>query len=272
MEHGGMNMEKGFIFDLDGTVYLDNQLIDGAAEAIQSLRGRGDKVVFLTNKSISTRNDYVKKLKKLGIDTSIHEVINSNYITAKYLKEKMQPTDAVFVIGEEALFEELMEENIQITNNPDRATFVVLGWDRQFNYDKLNAAYQAWVKNNAVILATNPDRTCPVFDGQIPDCGAIIGAFEGATGYPIDYVIGKPSKLTADFIVNEVLHLKPNQCYMVGDRLETDIRMGMENGLNTVLVLTGITTLDMLKNSQIQPTFIIESIKEIATLKDKYVY
>ncbi|MDH5162194.1 HAD-IIA family hydrolase [Heyndrickxia oleronia] len=261
-------MQKGYIFDLDGTVYLDNRLIDGAAEVIQTLRARGDKLVFLTNKSIATREEYVEKLNRLGIQVSLEEIINSNYITGKYLKEHMTQTDAAYVIGEEALIQELMAENIRMTNNADIATYVVLGWDRQFNYDKLNIAYQAWVKNNATILATNPDRTCPVDGGQIPDCAGMIGAMEGVTGKSIDVIIGKPSKLTAEFVVNDILQLKPEQCYMIGDRLETDILMGNENGLNTILVLTGITTRELLKESRIQPTYILNSIKEIVSMQD----
>ncbi|MCC3355521.1 HAD-IIA family hydrolase [Bacillus sp. REN16] len=259
-------MVKGYIFDLDGTVYLDDQIIDGAVETINRLREAGNKVVFLTNKSIATRNDYVTKLNKLGIHANLSEVINSNYIAVKYLKEHMNEQDSVLVIGEKPLFEELREENISITNDPKKATYVVLGWDRQFNYEKLNLAYQSWL-NKATILATNPDRTCPVFGGgQLPDCGAIIGALEGATGQPIDSVIGKPSRQTAEFVVNEILNLKPEQCYMVGDRLETDIRMGFENGMNTVLVLTGVSTADMVEKTVYKPTYVLNSIKDIVNL------
>jgi len=263
-------MCKGFIFDLDGTIYLDNEVIDGAVKAIQSLRESGNKVVFFTNKSISTRYDYLNKLTKLGIEATIDEIINSNYIMAKYLKREMSVNDAALVIGEEALFEELREENIHITDDPDQATYIVLGWDRQFNYEKLNTAYQAWIRNKAKIIATNPDRTCPITGGQIPDCAAMIGAMEGTTGQPIDDVIGKPSKLAAEFVVNDILKLEPNKCYMVGDRLETDIRMGFENGLHTVLVLTGISTEDMVIDSVYKPTFIIESVKDITQIQNTF--
>ncbi|GIN85099.1 haloacid dehalogenase [Heyndrickxia sporothermodurans] len=261
-------MVNGYIFDLDGTIYLDNQLIDGAAEAIRCLRERGDKIVFLTNKSISTRYDYLTKLNNLGIGANIQEIINSNYITAKYLKQRMSKTDAVFIIGEEALFEEIADENITITDDPKKANYVILGWDRMFNYEKINSAYQAWVHNQATFVATNPDRTCPVYGGQIPDCAAMIGALEGVTGQSIDLIMGKPSKFAANFVVNEVLKMDPSKCFMVGDRLETDIRMGNENGLNSVLVLTGITTLDMIKESEYKPTYTLESIKDIVDMKN----
>lgn len=259
-------MTRGFIFDLDGTVYLDDKLIEGAASTIDYLRKKNEKIVFLTNKPIYNRYDYYVKLNRLGIYAELNEIINSNYITAKYLKKHMTEKDSVFVIGEEPLLQELIAENIHLTSDPKLANFVVLSWDRQFTYEKLNTAYQAWFHNKAIIFATNPDRTCPVSGGEVPDCGAIIGAMEGATGKAIDYVIGKPSKFTAQYIVNEVMKLPPENCYMVGDRLETDIRMGNENGLNTILVLTGVTNKSMLKESYDRPTYIMDSIDAISSL------
>ncbi|MFT4413976.1 HAD-IIA family hydrolase [Fredinandcohnia humi] len=258
-------MTKGFIFDLDGTVYLGDEIIDGAAEAIGELKKRGDKVVFLTNKSISTRMDYVKKLGALGIPVSIDEVINSNYITAKYLEHHLNPGEKVIVIGEEPLIKELEEQGIPFTSDPKEAKFVVVGWDRQFNYEKLDLAYQAWL-NGAKIIATNPDRTCPMPNGQIPDCGGMIGAIEGTTGVKVDYITGKPSSFLATYVLNETIKLPGSQCYMVGDRLETDIRMGNENGINSVLVLTGITTKEMLAETEYKPTHVFDSIKGLVTI------
>src|SRR5690625_2436015 len=102
-----MTIQRGFIFDLDGTVYLDNDLIDGAKEAIDTLKNRGDKVVFLTNKSIETTGSYIKKLRGLGIEVDNHEVVNSNFLTARYLASKINENEQVMVIGEEPLVEEL---------------------------------------------------------------------------------------------------------------------------------------------------------------------
>ncbi len=265
MDGGGRTLTRGFIFDLDGTVYLDEEMIEGAAEAIAALKLRGDKVVFLTNKSISTRMDYVKKLRKLGIDVELDEVINSNFITAKFLKEVLETGEAALVIGEQPLLEELAEEGIPITYDAKQAKFVVLGWDRQFSYEKINLAFQAWL-NKATIIATNPDRTCPVLGGEIPDCGAMIGALEGVTGQRIESITGKPSKWMCEYVVSQVLKLDPSQCYMVGDRLETDIRMGIENGLQSVLVLTGVTKKEMLTKSLYKPSYVLDSIKEVVNL------
>ncbi|MDM5200228.1 HAD-IIA family hydrolase [Fictibacillus enclensis] len=260
-------MAKGFILDLDGTVYVEEKILDGVKESIEYLRQCGHKVVFFTNKSIATRNDYVKKLRGLGIDASIEDVINSNYITAMFLKQKMTLEEAVYVIGEAALFEELQNEGIRLTTVPREANYVVLGWDREFNYRKLNDAYQAWAANNAMIIATNPDRTCPMMDGQLPDCGSIIGAFEGTTGKPVDYIMGKPSKLAADIVIRDILKLTPADCYIVGDRLETDIRMGIDHGMQTVLVMSGITTEEMVKTSIHKPSYVLPSMKEIHQLQ-----
>ena len=258
-------MQKGFIFDLDGTVYVDNNLIDGAVETIRQLRDRGDKVVFLTNKSIETIDAYVEKLNGLGIKVEKKDVVNSNLLTAKYLSSRLKTGEKVFVIGEEPLYEELINQGIPVTDSEMDARYVVLGWDRQFNYEKLNKAFQAW-NNGAEVVATNPDRTCPVEGGQIPDCGAMIGAMEGATGETIETILGKPNPFAAKLIVEEILQLPSEDCYMIGDRLETDIRMGNSQGMQSVLVLTGITKRDMLEVSSDQPKYVLNSISEIQNI------
>jgi len=255
---------KGFIFDLDGTVYLGEQLIDGAVEAIQTLRERGDKVVFLSNKPIATRRSYAHKLTKMGIPTNIDDVLNSSLIVARYLQKVCKPTDRVLVIGEAPIRDELREHDIVMTDTPLDAQYVVLSWDRQFTYDKLNDLYQAAIRG-AVVIASNPDLTCPMEDGQIPDTGAFIGALEALTGKPIDLVVGKPSPISAEAAVAH-LGLDYASCYMVGDRLETDIKMGNDTGMNSVLVLTGISTRDMAKTSEHKPKYILNSIKEIVNL------
>ncbi|MBO8163969.1 MAG: HAD-IIA family hydrolase [Brevibacillus sp.] len=255
---------RGFIFDLDGTVYLGEQLIPGAAEAIRTLRERGDKVVFLSNKPIATRESYAHKLTKMGIPTSVDDVLNSSLIAARYLQQKIKPGERVMVIGEQPIREELRRHGIAMSSDPREVAYVVLSWDRQFTYDKLNDLYQA-VSNGAVVIASNPDRTCPLEDGQVPDTGALIGALEGATGRPVELVVGKPSPIAAEMAVRH-LGLDYTDCCVVGDRLETDIKMGNDTGMQSVLVLTGISTREMARTSLYQPSFIIDSIKEVVHL------
>lgn len=255
---------KGFIFDLDGTVYLGEQLIDGAKEAIQTLRSRGDKVVFLSNKPIATRQSYADKLTKMGIPTELDDVLNSSLITARYLQEVLKPGEKVFVVGERPIMEELEEHGIPLTLAPKESSYVVLSWDREFNYEKLNNAFQACI-SGAKVIASNPDRTCPLEYGQIPDTGSLIGALEGATGQEIDLVVGKPSPIMAEAAVRH-LGLDYGSCYMVGDRLETDIKMGNETGMHSVLVLTGISTKEMAEETAYRPKFVLDSIKDIVSL------
>jgi arabinose operon protein AraL len=254
-------MTRGYIFDLDGTVYLGDKSIEGAAEAINILRNRGDRVVFLSNKPIASRNSYVEKLEKMGIKVSLEDVLNSSYIMANYLQKILTDGQSVYVIGENPLIEELEAQDIPITLDPLQASYVVLSWDRKFTYDKLNAAFQAWY-HGAKIIATNPDKTCPLEDGQIPDCGAMIGAIEGATNEPVHAVVGKPSPIMAEAAVKK-LELDYSQCYMIGDRLETDIKMGNETGMKSVLVLTGISTEEMVARTSYKPDYILKSIKDI---------
>ncbi|GIO24660.1 HAD-IIA family hydrolase [Oceanobacillus sp. J11TS1] len=263
-------MKNGYIFDLDGTIYLEDRAIEGASETIRALRERGDKVVFLTNKSIETTETYVNKLNELGIKVTKDTVINSNILTARYLKANIGNIDKVMVIGEDPLMNEIRSHGIEVSDNPEEVKYVVLGWDREFNYDKLNRAFQAW-RNGAIVIATNPDRTCPMRGGQIPDCGAMIGAMEGATGEKVEIILGKPSLLAAKFIVEDILKLPSNKCYMVGDRLETDVKMGNDYGMNSVLVLTGITDRSMVETTPFKPHYTLNSVKDILSIKTDVV-
>ncbi|MEF2246772.1 HAD-IIA family hydrolase [Paenibacillus sp. IITD108] len=256
---------KGFIFDLDGTVYLGDRMISGAAETIQALRDRGDKVLFLTNKPIATRQSYVDKLVGMGVPATLSEVLNSSQLVALYLKEHLKEGEKVLVIGEEPIRKELHEHGIAIVDdNSCDVDYVVLSWDRQFHYDDLNVMYQAVVRG-AKVLASNPDCTCPMEDGQIPDTGTLIAALEAATGKPVDLVVGKPSAIAAEIAMN-YLGLKVEDCYMVGDRLETDVKMGNDAGMNSVLVLTGVATREMANTSIHSPKYIISSIVDVVSL------
>jgi len=255
---------RGYIFDLDGTVYLGDKMIDGAAEAIRTLRDRGDRVVFLSNKPIATRESYVKKLTKMGIPVTLDDVLNSSQIVAEYLLSQVREGESVYVIGEDPIIEELKRHQIPMTDDSDRAEYIVLSWDRQFTYDKLNIAFQAMLRG-AQIIASNPDATCPLDNGQLPDTGTFIAALEVATGRSIDVVAGKPSLMAAE-AARRHLDLPSEQIFMVGDRLETDIKMGNDAGMNSVLVLTGVGTREMAENGPYRPKFIVDSIKDVVHL------
>jgi NagD protein len=259
-------MFKGFIFDLDGTVYVSDQLIPDADRVIQLIREKGRKVVFLSNKPIQTREDYASKLTRLGIPTQADEVINSTFVMTNYLK-KIAPQARLFVIGEPPFIEELKRAGFQITDVPKEIDYVVVAFDRAFDYGKLNIAFQA-IKSGAHFVATNPDRTCPVEGGEIPDCAGMIAAIEAVTEKKVEVIVGKPSPLMIQTVL-DVLGLRPEDCILIGDRIETDIKMGKEAGIATGIVLTGVTdeeALKKIKHTPSQPDFVFQSIADVENL------
>ena len=250
----------GYIFDLDGTIYLGERLIPGARETIEKLKSLSKKIVYLSNKPLQTREDYASKLTRLGVPTQPHEVINSSLVMARWLSREA-PGAAIYVIGEIPLVEELVRAGFRISEKAGEIQYVIASFDRTFDYRKLNIALQA-LKKGARFIATNPDRTCPVEGGEIPDCAAVIGAVEGMTGMKVEAVVGKPSDTMIRVAVDS-MGLGPQDCLLVGDRLETDMVMGRKAGMATALVLTGVTNREMLKKSVIQPDFVWESVAEI---------
>jgi arabinose operon protein AraL len=259
-------MFKGFIFDLDGTVYLSDHLIPGADKVIRLLRENGKKVVFLSNKPLQTREDYADKLTRLGIPTHPDEVINSTLVMINHLK-KNAPGAKLFVVGETPFIEELKKAGFAITEEPKEIEYVVVAFDRTFDYRKLNIAYQA-IKLGARFVATNPDRTCPIEGGEIPDCAGMIAAIEAVTGKKVEAIVGKPSPIMVQTVL-EVMGLKPEDCILIGDRLETDIKMGKDAGIATGIVLTGVTdekTLKEYRHSSLQPDFVFQSIADVENL------
>ena len=259
-------MFRGFLFDLDGTIYRGDQIIPGAEGVVRLLRENKRKVVFLSNKPIQTREDYASKLTRLGIPTQPEEVINSTFVMVNYLK-KFAPLARLFVVGETPFIEELKRAGFQITDKPKEIQYVVVAFDRTFDYQKLNIAYQA-IKLGAHFVATNPDRTCPVEGGEIPDCAGMIAAIEAVTGKKVEVIVGKPSPIMIHAAL-DVLGLKPVDCILIGDRVETDIKMGKDSGIATGIVLTGVTNEKMLqefKHGPLQPDFVFQSVTDVESL------
>ncbi len=252
---------RGWLFDLDGTVYRGEALIEGAAQVIAALRAGGRRVAFLSNKPIQTRDDYAAKLTRLGIPTRSVDVVNSSLVLARHLA-RTDPGAACFVIGEPPLIAELRAHGLEVRDD-ERVGWVVIAFDRTFTYAKLNTALQA-VKRGARLIATNPDRTCPVADGEIPDCAGMIAAVEAVTDKTVELVVGKPSRLMLE-VALEVLGLPASETVIVGDRIETDVTMGKALGLGTVLVLSGVTRADDLRIAELKPDHVLGSIQELLT-------
>jgi NagD protein len=259
----GAWMFKGFIFDLDGTIYLSDRLIPGADRVVRRIREKGGRVVFLTNKPLQTREVYSDKLTRLGIPTQPEEVVNSTLVMIHYLN-RIAPHARVFVVGELPFVEEMRRAGFTVTEEPKEIEYVIVAFDRTFDYRKLNIAFQA-IKLGARFVATNPDRTCPVEGGEIPDCAGMIAAIEAVTGKNVEEIVGKPSPRMIQTAL-EVMGLSPKDCILLGDRLETDIKMGKDAGIATGLVLTGVTDEKSLKDSSIQPDFVFPGIADLESL------
>jgi NagD protein len=254
---------KGFLFDLDGTIYLGERLIPGAERVVRLLREAGRKVVFLSNKPLYTREDYAAKLTRLGIPAKPSDVINSTFVLIRYL-EQTAPGAKVFVVGELPFVAEMARAGFHLTENPDEIEYVIAAFDRTFDYRKYNIAFQA-IRKGARFFATNPDRTCPVEGGELPDCAGVIAALEAVTLRKVEVIVGKPSPITVR-IALEVMGLEAAECLLVGDRLETDIRMGVESGMKAALVMTGVTDRKTLDTSPLRPDYILQSIADLEGL------
>jgi len=251
---------KGYIFDLDGTVYLSERLIPRADEVVAGLRRQGGRVAFLSNKAIQTRETYAAKLNRLGIPVRTDDVINSSLVTARCLAQEA-PSARIYVVGERSLVEELQRAGLRPAADPLRTDFVILSFDRTFHYGKLHFAYIA-VMHGARIWATNADRTCPFEEGQVPDAASVIGAVEACTGAKVERVLGKPSPDIMR-VAAEQMGVPLAECIMVGDRLETDMVMGRAAGAATALVLTGVTTHEALAASDVRPDFVLDSVADM---------
>ncbi len=248
----------GYLFDLDGTIYLGEQLIPGADQVVAALRARGAKVLFLSNKPIARRATYAAKLTRLGIPATESDVVNSPLATARYLAAEY-PNARVMVLGEQPLRDELIEAGVQLTDEVADTDIVLVSWDRQITYEKLHRAHDA-LRAGARFFATNPDVTCPLEGGRmVPDAGANIAYLEASTGRKLEVMIGKPSPIITQMALAE-MGLGPRDCLMVGDRLETDVAMGQSAGLDTCLVLTGCTCREALLSSARKPTYVLDSV------------
>jgi arabinose operon protein AraL len=248
---------RGWLFDLDGTVYLGEALLPGAAETIAALRADGRRVAFLSNKPLYTRRDYAEKLTRLGLATSVEEVVNSSIVLVRHLRT-LDPGAPVFVIGEPPLIAELRDHGFEVRDDAD-VRWVVIAFDRTFDYAKLNTALQAVRRRDARLIATNPDRTCPVEGGEIPDCAGMMAAVEAVTGKGVEVVVGKPSPIILQ-VALDTLGVDAASCVIVGDRIETDIVMGKRLGLATVLVLSGITRADDPRIAALAPDLVVPGI------------
>ena len=252
---------KLWLFDMDGTLYLGDRLYDFTIELLQTIRRTGGKYLFMTNNSSKSVADYVKKLEKLGIAATREDFMTSSQATAYYLKQH-HAGQTLYVCGTESLKEELRSEGFAVTTDLDKVECVVMGFDTELTFQKLHdVSYLLLTRPELPYIATNPDLVCPTEFGSVPDCGSVCIGIKNATGRePI--VIGKPSPLMPQLAMGRWGYA-PEQTAVVGDRIYTDVKSGLNAGAMGILVLSGESTLETLAQSDVKPDLVLESCGEI---------
>lgn len=253
-----------FMLDMDGTIYLGDRVFEGSREFIGLLKEVGKDFLFLTNNSSKSSDDYILKLKKMGIAIEKDNLLTSGQATAIYLKSISKDKDFinVYVVGTSSLKSELKGFGINVVESPQEdIDYLIVGFDTELTYQKLLDACKL-IKMGVPFIATNPDLVCPVGEDEyIPDCGSICIMLENATKKKPLY-IGKPSKIIVD-IVAKFKNVNKKRIAIVGDRLYTDIKLGIINNITSICVLSGETNLDEIEKSDVKPTLIFNSIKDV---------
>lgn len=255
-----LKKKKLFIFDLDGTLYLDGVLFPKVLELLDYIKKNDGKYIFLTNNSSRSSEEYVDKLNNLGIVCDITNVATSTQATIQYLKEN-HLEKVFYVVGTKSMIQEMKEAGILTsTEYKSNVDGLILGYDTELNYSKLEIASKL-ITEGKIYIATHPDLVCPVKFGFVPDCGAFAKMLEYATNRT-PLVIGKPKRLIVDMILDKTKY-KPSEAILVGDRLYTDIACGQNAGIDTLLVLSGETKIEDIENHSIKPTFILDDVKAL---------
>ena len=236
-----------YVFDLDGTIYLGDDLLPGAKRLIEELHARDRAVRFVSNNPTKDPQQYADKLARLGIPAPVSEIVNTTVTMTRWLLDN-HPDAVVFPISEAPLKHALAGAGIRMSEDPAEIDVVIASYDRGFTYEKLQIAFDAiWFHKRAILVGTNPDRFCPFPGGRgEPDCAAIIAAVEACTSTTCVANVGKPDPAMLHAALKG-LDVELEACVMVGDRLSTDIRMGLDTGMAAALVLTGETTAEDLQ-------------------------
>lgn len=258
---------KLFLFDMDGTLYLGDRLYDFTIELLDTIKKTGGKYLFMTNNSSKSVADYIKKLHKLGIEATREDFITSSQATAYYL-HKHHEGQTLYVCGTESLKEELRREGFTVTTDLEKVECIVMGFDTELTFQKLHdVSYLLLTRKEIPYIATNPDLVCPTEFGSVPDCGSVCIGIKNATGKePV--VIGKPSPLMPLLAIERVGVEKAEAC-VVGDRIYTDVKSGLNAGITGILVMSGETTPEILAASEDKPHLVLQDAGEIlAALKE----
>lgn len=252
-----LTTKRAYFFDLDGTTYIGNKLFQGVNDLIDLLKEKERYLFFLSNNSSKSTTDYLKKLNFFNLNVTRENLILSQHPTINYLKKNHYKK--IFLLGTQSLKNEFDNEGFEL--NEEDPEILVLAFDQELTFERLKKAAYFLQKEDFPYIATHLDNRCPTEEGFIPDAGGIAALLYKATERtPI--VFGKPNKEMLIFKLDQ-LDIAPKDAVIFGDRLYTDIKMGKEAGITTTCVLSGETTMEMIKNSNIKPDFILNGIWEL---------
>ena len=249
-----------FLLDMDGTIYLDEQLFDGVTEFLRRVREIGGRYLFLTNNSSRGVEGYIEKMNRLGIVTTRDDFLTSVDATLRHLKRNL-PGKRCYVSGTRSFYQQLEEAGIPVTTDREDGVDVLLsGFDTELTFQKLEDSC-ILLNRGAEWIATNPDWVCPTWYGSVPDCGSVCAMLTRATGrQPL--VIGKPNPAMVELAM-EKTGFSMEQTVIIGDRLYTDVACGVNAGIDSIFVLSGEGVLADIEEFDIHPTWVYENIKRV---------
>ncbi|MEE0840736.1 MAG: HAD-IIA family hydrolase [Acutalibacteraceae bacterium] len=252
---------KLFLFDMDGTLYIGNKLYPFTKELLKTIKDSGGIYMYMTNNSSKSVNDYIKKLEKLGIEATKDEFITSSQATSYFLKNTY-PNEKIYVCGTQSLKDEFIKEGFSLTESVDDTTLVVMGNDTELTFKKLNDVCKILLtKEDVKYIATNLDIVCPTEFGSVPDCGSFCEMIYNCTGRRPE-LVGKPQPIMP-YLAMDRTGCSKEQTAVIGDRIYTDVKSGLNAGVLSVLVMSGETTEKILNDSVDKPDLVLKDCSEI---------
>ena len=252
---------RGVLLDLDGTVYHHDNPLPGAPDAVDRLRERGLSLLFFSNNPLHDGEEYVDRLQSMGVDARPGEACSSAVVTREYIDDH-HAGDDVFVIGSPSIRDRIDRGPATLVEDPRDTDVLLASWTDEFHYDDMVDALRA-LDTGTVYLGTDPDPTFPGPDGlPVPGTGAVLRAITGVTEREPDRVLGKPSEIAIEAALDRLGH-DPEDILVVGDRLETDILLGERAGMETALVMTGVTDDATLAASDVKPDHVLDSLADV---------
>ncbi len=259
-EYDALKNKKLFLFDMDGTIYLDNTLFSGVKEVFGKISENGGRYVFITNNSSKSVNAYIDKLATLGIKTEKQDFFTSTEASVMLIKEK--GFAKIYAQGTKSFIDFLRQENLNVTEEYDESVeCIIVGFDSELDFEKEKRTCKLLTNIDVPYFATNPDWVCPVDFGYVPDCGSMCFAYEKATGKK-PFFIGKPNP-SMIFAVMEKFGVKREDTLVIGDRLYTDIASGVNAGVDTLFVLSGEGTMKDYSESISKPTYVLNGVCDL---------